>query len=88
MLNSFKNLKAVDFIDSPQQDILSIFDNPDGIVSVYPVDSQTTETIYLAKNDKYKNRYIVKKNDNTSTLFTIYKSIGERLLKKKAELME
>lgn len=84
-LPSLSKLKASDFIDDPDTEMLSKFDDPYAMVSVYQYNSPTPHILYFIEHE---TRYAIKRNQETETIFELYKGNGKRFLKKTEYFLE
>jgi hypothetical protein len=76
--NLLKKLTASDFIDDKYPEYESSFENPEIIVIVDRFNADPVKLTYIAKDD---TKYILKKNEETGTLFETFQSMSKRLLK-------
>ncbi len=85
VLNTLKRLNATDFMDSGSDDIPS-FERPDLTVQVYREDDQVDRIDFVPEPDS-DSRWVASKNNDTSTIFIVYKSSYSNLAKRSADLL-
>ena len=71
MLSTLSNLTAADFIDNKYDDYKDKFQKPYAQIKL-KLSNGTTVLFTVIEDDKSK--YILKKDDNETTLFKVYKS--------------
>jgi hypothetical protein len=74
----FKKLTASDFIDDNYAEYEQSFENPEMMVIIDRFNADPITLTYIAKDD---TKYILKRNEETGTLFEAYQSMSKRLLK-------
>ncbi len=85
IMNTFKRMNAIDFMDAAAGDTIPDFSNPEFTVEVF-LEGDQHEVIDFVQKIGEDSRYIARKNGDETTVFEVYKSTVNNLRKDEADL--